>query len=73
MLRSAYERAGQDKGGIVVSHGDSDVDFGVVDLTRASQGQEVALSISATGPASASTVTISRVNISPQIGQRSSP
>ena len=73
VLRSAYERAGQDKGGIVVSHGDSDVDFGVVDLAHASQGQEVALSISAAGHASASTVTISRVNISPQIGQRSSP
>ncbi|KAI1789430.1 P-loop containing nucleoside triphosphate hydrolase protein [Ganoderma leucocontextum] len=72
VLRSAYERAGQDKGGIVVSHADSDVDFGVVDLARANQGLEVALSISANGP-TRSTVSVTSVNVSPQIGQRSSP
>ncbi len=72
VLRSAYERAGQDKGGIVVSHADSDVDFGVIDLARANQGLGVDLSISASGPTT-STVSISRVNVSPQIGQRSSP
>ncbi|KAM5541781.1 hypothetical protein V8D89_004510 [Ganoderma adspersum] len=72
VLRSAYERAGQDKGGVVVSHSGSDVDFGVIDLARASEGLGVDLSISASGP-SESVVSISRVNVSPQIGQRSSP
>lgn len=73
VLRSTYERARQDKGGVTVSHADSDVDFGVVGLASASQGQEVALSVTASRATSTSAISISRVSVIPQIGQRSSP
>lgn len=55
--KSAFDEASKDKHGVTISHGDSGIDFGIVELQDAEGGVRVELKIQMTSPSTRIKIT----------------
>ncbi|KAH9948068.1 P-loop containing nucleoside triphosphate hydrolase protein [Amylocystis lapponica] len=60
--KAAFEQAEKDKKGVTISHGDTGVDFGVVELTSSERGVRISLVVRTTEPSSRTTILQANVS-----------